>query len=101
MLRYSRTVQETLITHKIMVPYGVSGKIEKIQSGKYTVIDTIAVIDGKEVQMMQNGQFVKVENTKQKLIPDEPLITGQRVIDTFFPVSKGEQKVCSRTIWIR
>lgn len=84
------TVQETsLITHKIMVPYGVSGKIEKIQSGKYTVIDTIAVIDGREVQMMQKWPVRKGRKYKTKLIPDEPLITGQRVMNTFFPVSKG------------
>ena len=88
------TVEEThVLTHKIMVPFGVSGKIKDIKSGEYTVEQTIAVIeteDGdKEINMIQKWPVRKARPSRRKLDPNEPLITGQRVIDTFFPVAKG------------
>ena len=88
------TVEEThVLTHKIMVPFGVSGKIKDIKSGEYTVEQTVAVIeteDGdKEINMIQKWPVRKARPSRRKLDPDEPLITGQRVIDTFFPVAKG------------
>ena len=88
------TVEETtVITHKIMVPYGVSGKVKDIKAGEFTVADTIAVIetkDGdKELNMIQYWPVRKGRPIKEKIDPNEPLITGQRVIDTSFPVAKG------------
>lgn len=88
------TVEETtVITHKVMVPYGVSGKLKDIKAGQFTVADTIAVVeteDGdKELNMIQYWPVRKGRPIKEKIDPNEPLITGQRVIDTFFPVAKG------------
>lgn len=88
------TVEETtVITHKIMVPYGVSGKLKYIKAGEFTVADTIAVLetkDGdKELNMIQYWPVRQGRPIKEKIDPNEPLITGQRVIDTFFPVAKG------------
>jgi V/A-type H+/Na+-transporting ATPase subunit A len=88
------TVQETtLVIHSIMVPPGISGKLTFIHSGEATVVDTVAKVekDGKvtEVQMMQKWPVRKGRPYTDKLSPDEPLITGQRVIDMFFPVAKG------------
>ena len=89
------TVQETsVVSHKIMVPAGIKGTLKTIKSGSYTVVDTIAVIETKkgelvEVQMMQKWPVRRGRKYKQKLNPEAPLITGQRVIDTFFPVTKG------------
>lgn len=88
------TVQETtLVLHKIMVPPGVSGKISFLHNGKATVVDTIAKLekDGKtiDVQMMQKWPVRKGRPYAEKLSPNEPLLTGQRVVDMFFPVAKG------------
>ena len=89
------TVQETsVVSHKIMVPAGIKGTLKTIKSGSYTVVDTIAVIETEkgelvEVQMMQKWPVRRGRKYKQKLNPEAPLITGQRVIDTFFPVTKG------------
>ena len=88
-------VQETpSILHKIMVPNGVSGTVESISSGSYTVEETVATIkleDGslKELTMMQKWPVRKGRPYKQKFQPDRPLQTGQRVIDTMFPIAKG------------
>ena len=87
-------VEETsVITHKIMIPYGIEGEIKDILSGEFTVDDTIAIVetkDGdKEITMLQKWPVRKPRPVTRKLDPDEPLITGQRVIDTFFPVAKG------------
>lgn len=83
-------VPETdLITHKVMVPPGMSGKIENIRAGEFTIEEPIAKISGKNVIMLQVWPIRKPRPVKQKLVPTEPLITGQRVIDTFFPVVKG------------
>lgn len=88
------TVQETsVINHKIMVPHGVKGKIKSITEGEFTVVETVAVIEtengDKEVMMMQKWPVRRGRPYKQKLNPIEPLVTGQRIIDTFFPVAKG------------
>jgi V/A-type H+-transporting ATPase subunit A len=88
------TVQETtLVVHKVMVPPGVSGKITEIKSGEATVEDVIAKVkkDGTvtDVQMLQKWPVRQGRPYKEKLSPDEPLITGQRVVDMFFPVAKG------------
>ncbi len=87
-------VEETsVITHKIMVPIGISGTIKDIKAGEFTVDETIAIIeteDGdKEVSMLQKWPVRQARPSRRKIDPDEPLITGQRVIDTFFPVAKG------------
>ncbi len=85
------TVQETpIVLHKIMVPVGMSGKVTEIKSGSYTVVEDICTIDGdKKLQMMQKWPVRKGRRYQRKLNPNAPLFTGQRVIDTFFPVSKG------------
>lgn len=85
------TVQETpVVLHKIMVPLGVSGEITDIKEGEFTVVDNICTIDGeKNLQMMQKWPVRRGRGYKEKLDPTVPLQTGQRVIDTFFPVSKG------------
>jgi len=84
------TVKETeLITHKIMVPPGVSGKVEKISAGDFTIIEPVAKISGQDIIMMQIWPIRQPRPIKEKLLPTEPLLTGQRVIDAFFPVVKG------------
>lgn len=88
-------VQETeLINHKIMVPPQMSGKINKLKSGKYTVQDSVAEITDSQGQthkitMLQKWPIRTPRPSLQKLTASEPLITGQRVIDTFFPIVKG------------
>jgi len=88
------TVQETvIIEHKIMVPPKVKGKIKEIYAGEFTVEEPIAVLEegGREykVKMLQKWPVRRGRPYKEKIPPDEPLISGQRVIDTFFPVAKG------------
>ena len=88
------TVQETaVVTQKIMVPYGVEGTIKEIKSGEFTVEETVAVItakDGdKEISMMQKWPVRKGRPYVKKLPLDAPLVTGQRVVDMFFPIAKG------------
>jgi V/A-type H+-transporting ATPase subunit A len=83
-------VKETdLITHKILVPVNISGKVEKIEAGEFDVTETVAKIAGKNVSMMQVWPIRQPRPVASKLIPAEPLVTGQRVIDSFFPVVKG------------
>lgn len=87
-------VQETpSVKHKIMVPFGVSGKLTKINSGEFTIEETIAVIetDGgeREICMLQKWPVRKARPYKTKLTPKMPMVTGQRVIDTLFPIAKG------------
>ena len=88
------TVQETIVVQqKIMVPYGIKGTIKEIRAGEFTVEETVAVVettDGdKELTLMQKWPVRKGRPYKKKLSPDMPLVTGQRVIDTFFPLAKG------------
>ncbi|MBC8536059.1 V-type ATP synthase subunit A [Feifania hominis] len=89
------TVQETIvILHKIMVPVGIEGEITEIKSGSFTIVDTVAVVrdaagEQHEVCMMQRCPVRRARPIKQKLSVAAPMITGQRIIDTFFPVAKG------------
>ena len=89
------TVQETnLVEHRIMVPVGVSGRLTNISAGSFTVEETVYEIeqaDGSVFKgtLMQKWPVRRGRPFAQKLIPVEPLVTGQRVIDTFFPVTKG------------
>ncbi|CCY48323.1 V-type ATP synthase subunit A [Peptostreptococcus anaerobius] len=89
-------VQETpVVKHLVMVPYQVEGLVESIvEEGDFTIIEDIATIkndkgDIKSVQMMQKWPVRKSRRIKEKIAPRVPLITGQRVVDTFFPVTKG------------
>ena len=88
------TVQETaVVQQKIMVPYGIQGTIKEIKAGSFTVEETVAVIEtengDKEVSLMQRWPVRRGRPYKKKLSPNMPLITGQRVVDTFFPIAKG------------
>ncbi|WP_296970158.1 ATP synthase subunit A [Tepidanaerobacter sp. EBM-38] len=89
------SVQETVIVeHKIMVPPHISGEVVEIYEGEFTVTDVIAKIktdsgDIVDVTMMQKWPVRMIRPYKEKLPPEEPMATGQRVIDTFFPVAKG------------
>ena len=83
------TVMEGTMEHKIMAPPRVSGKVEEIKSGKFTVEDTIAKIGGQAIQMMQKWPVRVPRPVKEKFQPDIPLVTGQRVLDTMFPLAKG------------
>ena len=88
------TVQETsVISHKIMIPLGVEGILKSIEKGSFTVTDTVAVVETANgdvnIQLMQKWPVRRGRKYKQKLNPEAPLVTGQRVIDTFFPVTKG------------
>ena len=88
-------VPETkIIEQKIMIPYGIQGEITSISEGDYTITDTVVKVklkDGteKNITMMQKWPVRRGRPYKEKLPPDEPMITGQRIIDTFFPVAKG------------
>jgi V/A-type H+-transporting ATPase subunit A len=87
-------VQETeLIKHKIMVPAGIKGKLVDISSGKFRVEDVVARVEGEEkgeeITLMQKWPVRMPRTVKEKLDPDEPLTSGQRVFDTFFPIVKG------------
>ncbi len=83
------TVQEGPMEHKIMVPIGLNGKVEAIHSGLYTIDETIAIIAGKEVCMMQYWPVRNPRPVVEKYQPDIPLVTGLRVLDTVFPLAKG------------
>lgn len=89
------TVQESvIIEHKIMVPHGFAGTLVSISEGDYKVEDVIAIIetaDGekKEITLMQKWPVRVGRPYKEKLSPDMPLVTGQRVVDTLFPIAKG------------
>lgn len=87
-------VPETkVIVHKVLVPPGVSGKLVEIKEGKFTVNDVIAVVEAdgeeKELTMKQRWPVRRGRPYKEKLDPAEPLLTGQRIFDTFFPIAKG------------
>lgn len=88
------TVQETpVVLHKIMIPYGIKGTVKEIKSGDFTVEEAVAVIeteDGdKELTMLQRWPVRKGRPYQKKLNPEKPLVTGQRVVDAFFPIAKG------------
>ena len=89
------TVQETeIVLHRIMVPVGVVGTIKSIEEGDYNITETVAVIEtanGTEqpLTLMQRWPVRRGRPYKEKLSPDMPLVTGQRVIDALFPIAKG------------
>ena len=88
------TVQETeAVLHRIMVPYGVKGRIKSINEGDYTVTEDVGTLitDKGEtgLSLMQRWPVRRGRPYKKKLTPDAPLVTGQRVIDTLFPIAKG------------
>ena len=88
------TVKENeVVEHRITVPFGIGGVIEKISSGEFTVEQVVAVVsDGKvkhDVTMLQRWPVRKGRPYAEKLPPIEPLITGQRVVDTLFPIARG------------
>ncbi len=88
------TVQETaLIEHKIMVPPGISGVVKEVYEGDFTVEETVAVLDtgegDVELNMIQEWPVRQPRPFAERLSSEVPLIVGQRVIDTFFPVAKG------------
>ncbi len=89
------TVQETsLISHKIMVPPGVMGTLKEISGGSHTVTEVIAKVDTDngttvDIQMLQRWPVRRQRPSREKLSPDIPMITGQRVIDTLFPIARG------------
>jgi V/A-type H+-transporting ATPase subunit A len=88
------TIQETeLILHKVMIHPRAGGKIKSIKAGEYTVEETVAILTGEggdtEIKLIQRWPVRLARPRKQKLPPEIPLITGQRVIDMFFPMTKG------------
>lgn len=87
-------VQETsIVNHKIMVPFGVTGKVKSVKSGSFNVTEDVAVIETEKgevsIQMMQKWAVRRGRPYKSKINPDMPMVTGQRVIDTLFPIAKG------------
>ena len=88
-------VQETeIVEHKILVPFGLEGKVHKIHAGEYTIEETVAEIEiesgeKKPVCMLRKWPVRKGRPYREKLSPDKPMVTGQRVIDTLFPIAKG------------
>lgn len=89
------SVQETeIVTQKIMVPVGIEGTLTKIEAGEYTVTETVAEVTDEKgeihpIGLMQRWPVRRGRPYKTKLSPDMPLVTGQRVIDTLFPIAKG------------
>ncbi len=85
--------ENVLIRHKITVPVGADGEVVKISSGEYTVLDVVAEMKTKtgkaRVTMLRRSMVRKGRPYRQKLSPTEPMTTGQRVIDTFFPIARG------------
>ncbi|MDD6528342.1 MAG: V-type ATP synthase subunit A, partial [Oscillospiraceae bacterium] len=89
------TVRETdVVLHKIMIPPKMSGTVKEISEGEFTVEESVAVITDKKgvehpITLMQKWPVRKGRPFKKKLSPDRPLVTGQRVIDSLFPIAKG------------
>ena len=91
---YLGDVQESkVILHKVMVPPGIHGRVLEIKSGSFTVDEVIAILDDggerKELTMKQRWPVRIGRPLKEKLDPEVPLLTGQRIYDTFFPIAKG------------
>jgi len=84
------TVQEAHIEHRVMVPPNVSGIVDEIKKGAFTVTDCVCtLVGGTELTMMQKWPVRTPRPVRKKLMPDVPLITGQRILDGLFPVAKG------------
>ena len=87
-------VNETkIVVHKILVPYGVEGTVKSIVKGQFNITETVAVLekDGKKIDvcMLSRWPVRKARPYKEKMVPSMPMVTGQRVIDTLFPIAKG------------
>ena len=87
-------VQETeIVEERIMVPVGIEGKVISIEEGDFTIDEVICKVDTKDgekgIRMMQKWPVRRARPYREKLQPDKPLVTGQRVIDMFFPIAKG------------
>lgn len=87
-------VQETaIVNHKIMIPFGINGKVKEIKEGEFNIVETVAVIQTengeKEVSMLQKWPVRRGRPYTTKKSPAMPMVTGQRVIDTLFPIAKG------------
>ena len=89
------SVKETiLVDHKIMVPHGVKGKIKEIKSGEFTVEEVIGIVEDAagsdhELKLLQRWPVRRPRPVVKRLPPEVPLTTGQRVVDTFFPIARG------------
>ncbi|MFA5034185.1 MAG: V-type ATP synthase subunit A [Candidatus Margulisiibacteriota bacterium] len=84
------TVQETpLVTLKIMVPPGIAGRVDEIKSGQFTLEETVAVVGGQPITLLQKWPVRKRRQLAVKKPVSVPLVTGQRVVDTLFPIGKG------------
>lgn len=85
--------ESSIVQHKIMVPNGIKGRIVSIEDGEYTIENTVCEVEtndgAKGITMMQKWPVRRGRPYSKKLNPVEPMVTGQRVIDTFFPVTKG------------
>jgi V/A-type H+-transporting ATPase subunit A len=86
--------ESVLVKHKIMVPAGVSGTVQKLSEGDYTVVEPIGVVVGegkteKQLQLMQKCPVRNARDVVNRLAPNRILVTGQRVLDTFFPIARG------------
>ena len=86
--------ESILVKHKIMVPAGVSGTVQKLSEGDYTVVEPIGVVVGKgktetQLQLMQKCPVRNARDVVNRLAPERILVTGQRVLDAFFPIGKG------------
>ncbi len=83
-------VKEYHFQHKIMVPVGVKGKVKEISEGKHKILDTVVELDdGQNISMLQKWPVRKARPHMGKLMPTKPLVTGQRILDSLFPLAKG------------
>lgn len=84
------TVEETTsLTHRVLVPNGVSGTVTEVKAGPARVEDPVVFVDGTQVTMLRRWAVREPRPTARKLDPDVPLVTGQRAVDTMFPVARG------------
>ena len=88
------TVQETeIVSHRILVPNGMHGKVTSVEEGDFTVTDTVATLRNEageeKVCMLRKWPVRKGRPYREKLSPTQPMVTGQRVIDTLFPIARG------------
>ena len=86
--------ENSVVEHRIMVPHGVNGVVEQIRAGEYSITETVCVLRDEngqphELTMMQKWPVRRGRPYKEKKSPTEPMVTGQRVIDTFFPIASG------------
>ena len=85
--------ENKVVRHKIIVPFGVKGKVVKIENGEFNITETVAVIDDngekKKISMLRKWPVRKARPYAEKMPPSMPMVTGQRVIDTLFPIARG------------